>query len=50
MGSGQVNFIEYLASLEQGQFAGPHIVRRTDAADPIADLAAAREYLERLLR
>jgi len=50
MGTGQVPFLEYLAALEEGQYTGPHIVRRTDAADPLAEFAAARQYLERLLR
>jgi L-ribulose-5-phosphate 3-epimerase len=50
MGSGQVNFIEYLAALEQGAYQGPQIVRRTEATDPVAEIAAARQYLEGLLR
>jgi sugar phosphate isomerase/epimerase len=50
MGSGHVNFIEYLAALEQDAYHGPQIVRRTDAANPVADIAAAKQYLEGLLR
>lgn len=50
MGTGQVNFLACLAALEQGDYVGPQIVRRTDAADPIADIAAAKQYLDNLLR
>jgi sugar phosphate isomerase/epimerase len=50
IGTGQINFLEVLVALEAGQYAGPQIVRRADAADPMADIAAARDYLEGLLR
>lgn len=50
MGSGQVDVLAYLAALEEGHYAGPQILRRTDSADPVGDLAAAKAYLDRLLR
>ncbi len=50
MGTGQLDLLGYLAALEGGQYSGLQIVRRTDAVDPLADIAAARDYLEKLLR
>lgn len=49
-GRGQVDFDAYFEALADGGYRGPHIVRRSEASDPVADLAAARQYLDRLLR
>jgi sugar phosphate isomerase/epimerase len=50
LGTGQLDVGEYLAALEDGQYAGGQIIRRTDAADPIGDVAAAKAYLDALMK
>ncbi len=50
MGGGQLHLPDYLDAMDELQYAGPHIVRRTDATDPAADIAAAKTCLDDLLR
>ncbi|MBN1344358.1 MAG: sugar phosphate isomerase/epimerase [Phycisphaerae bacterium] len=50
LGTGQLDVRDYLAALEDGQYAGPQIIRRTDAADPVADVVAAKQFLDSLLK
>ncbi|MFH0980840.1 MAG: sugar phosphate isomerase/epimerase [Planctomycetota bacterium] len=50
LGRGEVDLTRYLVALAAAGYAGPHIVRRTDALDPMSDLAESKAYLEALLR
>lgn len=50
LGRGDVDFSSYLASLASCEYAGPHIIRRTESLNPIAELREARDYLESSLR
>jgi sugar phosphate isomerase/epimerase len=49
LGQGDVDLIGVLAVLDTADVPGPYILRRTDATSPIADLADARDTLEKLL-
>lgn len=50
LGRGEVDFAGYLRALDEAGYAGPHIVRRTDSVNPVADLAASKEFVESLTR
>ncbi len=49
LGRGDVDFISYLASMAAAGYTGPHIIRRTDTRNPVADLAESKAYLESML-
>jgi sugar phosphate isomerase/epimerase len=49
-GTGHIDFAEYLAALEEAGYHGPQIIRRTNAENPIEEIAAAKKYLEDVLR
>ena len=49
LGEGDVDFAGVLAVLGSSDYHAPHIVRRTDAADPQADIVAARNVLSDLM-
>jgi sugar phosphate isomerase/epimerase len=46
LGQGHVNWLAYLATLSAADYAGPQILRRTDAERPLEDLQAGRDTLE----
>ena len=49
LGEGDVDLVGVLGVLDAIDYAGPCILRRTDSANPAADLAAGRDLLKRLL-
>ncbi len=49
LGEGEVDFRGLLSSLNDWEYSGPLILRRTDSAAPAADLASAREFLRRMM-
>ncbi len=49
LGTGQVDLAAYLDALGD-DYTGPHMIRRAEASDPAADIAAGKEHAERLLR
>lgn len=49
LGEGEVDIRGLLKSLEEWEYRGPLIVRRTDSANPALDLANAREYLRQMM-
>jgi sugar phosphate isomerase/epimerase len=50
LGEGQVDMRSYLAALEAAGYGNPAFIRRTDAEDPMQELAEAKQRLETLLR
>jgi sugar phosphate isomerase/epimerase len=50
LGEGEVDLATVYAMLEAGEFAGAHILRRTDSQNPAADLAKGRETLLKYLQ
>lgn len=50
LGEGHLDLVRYLAALEANGYGGPLILRRTDAANPLADLARAKELVEKIRR
>lgn len=49
LGQGEVDLAEYLGMLAQAGYEGAPIVGRRGGEDPIGEIAAAKERLERLL-
>jgi sugar phosphate isomerase/epimerase len=50
LSEGELDLPEYLAALEEASYFGPLIVRRTQATNPVPELAKARETLEAVVR
>lgn len=50
IGQGQIDFAEYWAALEQAGYHNSTFIRRTDADNPLRELADAKRHLESLLR
>ena len=50
VGAGHIDFAAYLAALEEAGYHGPQIIRRSAGENPVQDIAAAKEHLERILR
>ncbi len=50
LGTGDIDFAACLAALEEAGYHGPQILRSTSSEDPVRDIAAAKEHLERILR
>lgn len=49
LGDGHLNLPDYLTQLDAAGYRGPLIVRRSESADPPADLQQCRNYLESVL-
>jgi sugar phosphate isomerase/epimerase len=49
LGEGEVDVRGLLAALNEWEYQGPLILRRTDSASPASDLASAREFLRRMM-
>jgi len=49
LGAGQIDLAAYVAYLHEAGYFGPQIVRRMHAAEPVAELAKARELLDALV-
>jgi sugar phosphate isomerase/epimerase len=49
LGTGKVDFSAVLRALEKGGFTGPLIIEREAGSNRVADIAAAKRYLEDLL-
>jgi sugar phosphate isomerase/epimerase len=49
LGEGEVDLVGLLAQLGAADYAGAHILRRTDSTRPAEDLLAARDVLKRYL-
>lgn len=49
LGDGHLNLPDYLAQLDAAGYRGPLIVRRSQSANPPADLQQCRNYLESVL-
>lgn len=50
LGRGGVDFPAFLRRLRELGYAGPLVIEREGGPDPVADVVAARAYLERLVR
>jgi L-ribulose-5-phosphate 3-epimerase len=49
LGQGNLDLIGYLAALAASGYGGPAMLRRTDAAKPVEELATAKAFLESTL-
>lgn len=49
LGEGEVDVRGLLASLQEWEYQGPLILRRTDASNPALELASARDFLRRMM-
>ncbi len=49
LGEGHLDLPAYLAALDEAGYRDVPFLRRTEAVDPVAELAAAKARLERLL-
>ena len=50
LGEGEVDLRGIVEVLRDADYGGPYILRRTDTANPAADLSRDRDALSRLLR
>jgi sugar phosphate isomerase/epimerase len=50
LGEGDIDLVGLAELLDAAAYRGPHIIRRTDTATPLADIRHARDYLDRELR
>ncbi len=49
LGDGEVDLRGLVSALSDWEYSGPLILRRTDSASPVSDLASAREFLRKML-